>query len=145
MILLAVLIPLAVALAATAAIVCFWLRRKKSITIKKLNDDSWQLDLGKLLYSGIGGDPGPSHIGGGGRRSGGGSGANGVILPAIAVGSAPPPSYVMGQTSSSTPASGTGSRVNVAEIEELPHPPAVIVRSASDPMQPVTARSTTSS
>ncbi|KAF9291170.1 hypothetical protein BGZ68_004875 [Mortierella alpina] len=145
MILLAVLIPLAVALAATAAIVCFWLRRKKSITIKKLNDDSWQLDLGKLLYSGIGGEPDPSHMGGGGRRNGGGSGASGVILPAIAVGSAPPPSYVMGQTSSSTPASGTGSRVNVAEIEELPHPPPVIVRSASDPIQPVIARSTTSS
>ncbi|KAF9941317.1 hypothetical protein BGZ67_005368 [Mortierella alpina] len=145
MILLAVLVPLAVVLAGTAAIVSFWVRRKKSINIKKLNDDSWQLDLGKLLYSGIGGESAASHMGGGGRRSGGGSGASGIILPAIAVGSAPPPSYVIGQTSASTPSSGTVSRVNVAEIEEIPHPPAVLVRSASDPMQHAIARSATSS
>ncbi|KAF9950362.1 Receptor-type guanylate cyclase gcy-13, partial [Mortierella alpina] len=148
MILLAVLVPLAVVLAGTAAIVGFWVRRKKSINIKKLNDDSWQLDLGKLLHSGIGGDSGASHMGGGGRRSGGGGGgggASGIILPAIAVGSAPPPSYVMGRTSASTPSSGAVSRVNVAEIEEISHPSAVIVRSASDPLQPVIARSATSS
>ncbi|KAF9571479.1 hypothetical protein EC968_000510 [Mortierella alpina] len=147
MILLAVLVPLAVVLAGTAAIVGFWIRRKKSINIKKLNDDSWQLDLGKLLHNGIGGDSAASPMGGGGRRSGGGGsgGTSGIILPAIAVGSAPPPSYITGQASSSTPASGAVSRVNVAEVEELPHLPAVIVRSASDPVQPDSARSATSS
>ncbi|CAO3564818.1 unnamed protein product [Mortierella alpina] len=146
MILLAVLIPLAVVLAGTAAIVGFWVRRKKSINIKKLNDDSWQLDLAKLLHSGIGGDADASSMGG--RRSGGGGGgggASGIILPAIAVGSAPPPSYVMGRTSASTPSSGAVSRVNVAEIEEISHPAAAIVRSASDPVHPAIARSATSS
>ena len=74
--LLAVLIPVCLTIASVVAVYCLWLRRKKSINFKKLNDDSWQLDLAKLLYSGIGGEPdgtfGLPRMGGGGDGGGGG-------------------------------------------------------------------------
>lgn len=67
---LAVLIPVCLAIISVIAVFFLWTRRKKSINRKKLNDDSWQLDLAKLLYSGIGGEPdgtfGPPRMGGGG-------------------------------------------------------------------------------
>ncbi|KAG9065546.1 hypothetical protein KI688_001834 [Linnemannia hyalina] len=102
--LLAVLIPVCVTIASVVAVYCLWVRRKKSINLKKLNDDSWQLDLAKLLYSGIGGEPdgtfGPPRMDGG--DGGGEEGSttnshslskrirnnyNNIILPAITVGS----------------------------------------------------------
>ncbi|KAF9156860.1 hypothetical protein BG015_000038 [Linnemannia schmuckeri] len=111
--LLAVLIPVCVTIASVVAVFCLWVRRKKSINLKKLNDDSWQLDLAKLLYSGIGGEPddtfGLPRMGGGGD-GGGGSGEEGsttnshsrsrkknrnshnnITLPAIIVGSGSSP------------------------------------------------------
>ena len=45
-----------------------------------LNDDSWQLDLAKLLYSGIGGEPDRTF---GTPRMSAGKGIQGLILPAI--------------------------------------------------------------
>lgn len=80
----AVLIPLAVALLFSGLVFLCWQRRKKHITEKKLNDDSWQLDLAKLLYSGIGGETDRTY---GLPRMSGPGGANGIILPAITVGS----------------------------------------------------------
>lgn len=79
--LLAVLIPVCLTIIAVFAVFALWVRRKKSINFKKLNDDSWQLDLAKLLYSGIGGEPdgtfGPPRMGGGGGSGGeGGSTTN---------------------------------------------------------------------
>ncbi|KAG0292380.1 hypothetical protein BGZ96_004184 [Linnemannia gamsii] len=72
--LLAVLIPVCLAIISVIALYILWVRRKKSINFKKLNDDSWQLDLAKLLYSGIGGDPdgtfGPPRMSGGGGGGG---------------------------------------------------------------------------
>lgn len=106
--LLAVLIPVIVTIASVVAVFCLWVRRKKSIN-KKLNDDSWQLDLAKLLYSGIGGEPdgtfGLPRMGDGSDGGGGGgeegsttnnhsrskkknrNSHNNIIVPAITVGS----------------------------------------------------------
>ncbi|KAF9902991.1 hypothetical protein EC991_004325 [Linnemannia zychae] len=104
--LLAVLIPVFVTIASVLAVFMLWLRRKKSINNKKLNDDSWQLDLAKLLYSGIGGEPddtfGPPRMGGGGDGGEDGSAGNShsrifkrhknnITLPAITVGSGSSP------------------------------------------------------
>jgi len=84
----AVLIPVAVALLSLMLIYCFWKRRKRSIAAKKLNDDSWQLDLPKLLHNGIGGKPDGTYdlprIGGPGP-----DGGNSTSPPAIIIGSAP--------------------------------------------------------
>lgn len=111
--LLAVLIPVFVTIASVVAVYCLWVRRKKAINNKKLNDDSWQLDLAKLLYSGIGDEPdgtfGFPRMGGGGGGDGVGGGGeegsttnshshnrskkknrnshNNITLPAIIVGS----------------------------------------------------------
>ncbi|KAF9336616.1 hypothetical protein BGZ91_009934, partial [Linnemannia elongata] len=74
--LLAVLIPVFVTIASVVAVYCLWVRRKKSINNKKLNDDSWQLDLAKLLYSGIGDEPDGTF--GFPRMGGGGGGGDGV-------------------------------------------------------------------
>ncbi|KAG0276923.1 hypothetical protein BGZ95_006832, partial [Linnemannia exigua] len=110
--LLAVLIPVFVTIVSVLAVFILWLRRKKSINNKMLNDDSWQLDLAKLLYSGIGGEPdgtfGLPRMGGGGGGDGGEDGSvgnsnshsltrsfrknkNNIALPAITVGSGPSP------------------------------------------------------
>ncbi|KAF9124531.1 hypothetical protein BGX30_000903 [Mortierella sp. GBA39] len=100
--LLAVLIPVCLTIASVVAVYCLWVRRKKSINLKKLNDDSWQLDLSKLLYSGIGGEPdgtfGPPRMDGGdgggeegnttnshSRSKNNRNSHNNIILPAITV------------------------------------------------------------
>ncbi|KAG0212512.1 hypothetical protein BGX33_003500 [Mortierella sp. NVP41] len=101
--LLAVLIPVFLAIASVVAVFFLWLRRKKYLNNKKLNDDSWQLDLAKLLYSGIGGEPdgtfGLPRMGSGGGDGGGEDGSTGnshsrsnrrgnnsITLPTITVG-----------------------------------------------------------
>ncbi|KAG0251227.1 hypothetical protein BG011_007756 [Mortierella polycephala] len=88
-ILIAVLIPLAVVVSAITATYLFWNRRKKSINAKKLNDDSWQLDLLKLIISDDGSEPNPSY--GESRMSGpgGGGSANSIIPTRITVSSSP--------------------------------------------------------
>ncbi|KAF8947307.1 hypothetical protein BGZ47_009604 [Haplosporangium gracile] len=111
--LLAVLIPVCVTIASIVAVFWLWVRRKKFINLKKLNDDSWQLDLAKLLYSGIGGEPdGTFALPRMGGDGGGGSGEEGsttnshsrsrkknrnshnnIILPAITVGSGLSPNF----------------------------------------------------
>ncbi|KAG0200513.1 hypothetical protein BGX28_006442 [Mortierella sp. GBA30] len=143
-ILMAVLIPLAVAIISAAAIVYFWIRRKRSINAKKLNDNSWQLDLGKLLYSGIGGEPDGTY---GAPRTSGGGDSGGIVLPAVAVGSAALPSYCNGQTTlSADQFSGAGtSRDSADEMEAFHGSSAAMIRSASDPVPSVTARSASSS
>ncbi|KAI1313857.1 hypothetical protein EDD11_002458 [Mortierella claussenii] len=88
-ILMAVLIPILTLLLACGLLFFCWQQRKKSINIKKLNDDSWQLDLAKLLYSGIGGEPDITHNCPRMSNSGGGGGLRGIILPAITVGAVP--------------------------------------------------------
>ncbi|KAF9919100.1 hypothetical protein FBU30_011173 [Linnemannia zychae] len=103
--LLAVLIPVLVAIASVLTIFYLWLQRKKSNNYKKLNDDSWQLDLSKLLFSGIGGEPdgtsGFPPSGGGGGGSGGEDGGfsrgnkkpkNIIPPPVITVDNDPSPS-----------------------------------------------------
>ncbi|KAF9115385.1 hypothetical protein BGX27_008004 [Mortierella sp. AM989] len=78
-VMLSVFIPLAVLLAVLAFFFIRWKRRRSA----KLNDDSWQLDLSKLLYSGIGGETDGTY---GLPRMSGTQGTNGIILPAITVG-----------------------------------------------------------
>lgn len=80
-ILMAVLIPVFVGALSMALVYLCWQKRKKYITEKKLNDDSWQLDLSKLLQDNDGTDLTHSH-----PRMSGFGGASGIILPAITVG-----------------------------------------------------------
>ncbi|KAG0361846.1 hypothetical protein BGZ54_008906, partial [Gamsiella multidivaricata] len=82
-ILMAVLIPIATASLLVALIFYCWQRRKKFINERKMNDDSWQLDLAKLLYSGIGGETDGTY---GLPRMSSPGGANSIVLPAITVG-----------------------------------------------------------
>ncbi|KAG0246437.1 hypothetical protein BGX31_002091 [Mortierella sp. GBA43] len=86
-ILMAVLIPVSAAVLAMGLVYFCWQKRKKYITEKKMNDDSWQLDLAKLLYSGIDGETDKTYGLPRMSGSGGGGGAGGIILPAITVGS----------------------------------------------------------
>ncbi|KAG0017042.1 hypothetical protein BGZ80_008669 [Entomortierella chlamydospora] len=84
-VMMAVFIPLSVVLVGMVAL-AIYLRRKRSINAK-LNDDSWQLDLSKLLFSGIGGETDGTY--GLPRMNGPDGGASGIILPAITVESTP--------------------------------------------------------
>ncbi|KAF9175137.1 hypothetical protein BGX20_008078 [Mortierella sp. AD010] len=84
-VMMAVFIPLSVLLVGMVAL-AIYLRRKRSINAK-LNDDSWQLDLSKLLFSGIGGETDGTY--GLPRMNGPDGGASGIILPAITVESTP--------------------------------------------------------
>ncbi|GJJ76453.1 hypothetical protein EMPS_08812 [Entomortierella parvispora] len=78
--LMAILIPVSVATAACLLVFGCWFKRKRSLAEKMLNDDSWQLDLAKLLYSGIGGEPDRTF---GTPRMSAGKGLQGLVLPAI--------------------------------------------------------------
>ncbi|KAF9178692.1 hypothetical protein BGZ50_007538 [Haplosporangium sp. Z 11] len=101
-ILVAVLIPLAVVVSAVAAIYFFWNRRKKSINAKKLNDDSWQLDLLKLIISDNGNEPDPSY---GDRRMNdpGCEGGANAIIPPRTTDNISPTSYATKQRPRSSP------------------------------------------
>ncbi|KAF9352001.1 hypothetical protein BGX26_010098 [Mortierella sp. AD094] len=127
-VMMAVFIPLSVVLAGVVVLAIF-LRRKRSINAK-LNDDSWQLDLSKLLYSGIGGETDGTY---GPPRMSGPGGASGIMLPAITVESSSSPYGFRRQTSvegtprlsadrgvdsveSSTPSRSIGSRVGSEQV-----------------------------
>ncbi|KAG0328829.1 hypothetical protein BGZ99_004317 [Dissophora globulifera] len=99
-ILMGVLIPLIVILAAVAILGFCWQRRKRSINARKLNDDSWQLDLSKLLNSGIGGEPANlfDNASDTPHMSGFNGGPGDAVLPAIKVGGAVPASYPLQKT-----------------------------------------------
>jgi hypothetical protein len=75
--LMAILIPVSVAIAASLLVVGCWFKRKRTLAEKMLNDDSWQLDLATLLYSGIGGEPDRT------PRMSAGKGIQSIVLPAI--------------------------------------------------------------
>ncbi|KAF9582667.1 hypothetical protein BGW38_010909 [Lunasporangiospora selenospora] len=101
--LLAIIIPLCLAAFAGCGLVVWWVRRKRSMN-EKLNDDSWQLDLAKLLYSGISGEStSPFNIprnddpdGGDGTDGDGtnGRGSTGGVAAAIATGLALPAAMI---------------------------------------------------
>jgi hypothetical protein len=125
----AVLIPVSVAILSLALVYFCWQKRKKYITAKKMNDDSWQLDLSKLLYSGIDGETDKTN---GHPRMSGHGGASGIILPTITVenGSIPyslrrnPSAEVSAQLNSDgidqsiSPSSG-GNRIGPEQLSSL--------------------------
>ncbi|KAF9436004.1 hypothetical protein BGZ76_005039 [Entomortierella beljakovae] len=131
-VMLAVFIPLAFILAALIAFFILWKRKRSRYA--KLNDDSWQLDLSSLLYSGIGGETDGTY--GLPRMSGSGGGGNYVALPAIMVGGITTASGLRRRPSndgtprlsldrdiesaeSSTPSRGNGSRIVSEQVANL--------------------------
>ncbi|KAF9207345.1 hypothetical protein BGZ49_000649 [Haplosporangium sp. Z 27] len=93
-VMLAVFIPLAVILAMLIVLALRW-KRKRSLKAK-LNDDSWQLDLSKLLDSGTGGEIDGTY---GLPPMSGPGGASGIILPAISAANTPTASGLRQQSS----------------------------------------------
>ncbi|KAF9430133.1 hypothetical protein BGZ94_008160 [Podila epigama] len=92
-VILSIVLPLVLVICCIVAAFSYWIKRKRLLN-SKLNDDSWQLDLSKLLYpNGRGGSDGALNVpvmgasgrGEGGSRSGSRngsrSGSEGIILP----------------------------------------------------------------
>ncbi|KAF8928563.1 hypothetical protein BGZ58_009563 [Dissophora ornata] len=86
--------------------------RKRSIAAKKLNDDSWQLDLPKLLYNGIGGEPDGTYDL---PRMSDPDGGNNTSLPAITVGDAPVSNEINQGSSAEIPTRLSSDRVVESE------------------------------
>ncbi|KAF9300924.1 hypothetical protein BGZ74_007334 [Mortierella antarctica] len=75
---LAIVLPLVLVICGVGAAIAYWLKKKR-ILHDKLNDDSWQLDLKKLLNPSLGGGPEGANLPV--ISASGNGGGEGIILP----------------------------------------------------------------
>ncbi|KAF9985365.1 hypothetical protein BGZ65_011050 [Modicella reniformis] len=147
-ILMAVLIPVSVALLILALTYFCWQKRKKYIIEKKMNDDSWQLDLSKLLYNGIDGETDrtfslPRMSGVIAAAAAAAGSVNGILLPDITLetGSF---SYTLNRKSSAEVIAQLNSDGSGDGVDSLLPPRSSGSRMGSDQVASLSARSASS-